>query len=453
MGRWSNGEKSLLIPLQQHSISRLQIPWKCAQLGLLIFPIIPSLGALGIFLALVGTWRQKYRKIIHRPLNWVLAILAVWLVITASFAFHRSDALLGLFNFLPFFGLFAAFSVLIQTPTQLRQLARILVFTSVVVVIIGLGQLFLDWVTVAQLQSIIGWTIAPDGNPPGRMASVFMYANILAGYLVITFILALGLWIEAYNKASRKGTRKRKLAYLLLLTVAVIGNLVALILTNSRNAWAIAIFACLSFAVYQGWRWLVAGVAVIAGSILCAAFGSSPIQLWLRQIVPAFFWARLTDQMYPDRPLALLRTTQWQSAWTWTLQRPWTGWGLRNFTPLYQEHMHIWLGHPHNFLLMLTVEIGIPAAVLFCGWTFWIIIQGIQLLRNWPFITGLDRQQITQDKLIFFSFLVAFFACVLFNTVDVSLFDLRLNTLGWLLLSAICGVVYKRRTNVYSQLY
>jgi O-antigen ligase len=225
-----------------------------------------------------------------------------------------------------------------------------------------------------------------------------------------------------------------------------------LILTNSRNAWAIAIFACLAFAVYQGWRWLLAGVAAIAGSILLAAFGPSPIQLWLRQIVPAFFWARLTDQMYPDRPVALLRTTQWQSAWNWTLQRPWTGWGLRNFTPLYQEYMHIWLGHPHNFLLMLTVETGIPAAIFFCGWTFWIIIQGIQLLRKWPFIAGLDRQQITQDKLIFFSFLVAFCACVVFNTVDVSLFDLRLNTLGWLLLSAICGVVHKGRANAYSQL-
>lgn len=437
----------LPILLQKHSVSKLQIPWKCAQLGLLVFPIFPLLGALGIFVALIGTWRQKYRKIIRRPLNWGLAILFIWLIITASFGFHRLDALLGLFNFLPFFGLFAAFSVLIQTPAQLRQLARILVFTSIPVVIIGLGQLFLDWVTLAQLQSIIGWTIAPDGNPPGRMASVFMYANILAGYLVITFILALGLWIEAYNKPRRK----KELAELVLLSVTVMGNLVALILTNSRNAWAIAIFACLAFAVYQGWRWLIAGVAAIAGSILLAAFGPSPIQLWLRQIVPAFFWARLTDQMYPDRPVALLRTTQWQSAWNWTLQRPWTGWGLRNFTPLYQEHMHIWLGHPHNFLLMLTVETGIPTAIFFCGWTFWIIIQGIQLLRNWPFIAGLDRQQIAQEQLIFFSFLVAFCACILFNTVDVSLFDLRLNTLGWLLLSAISGVAYKGRTKVYIQ--
>ena len=31
---------------------------------------------------------------------------------------------------------------------------------------------------------------------------------------------------------------------------------------------------------------------------------------------------------------------------------------------------------------------------------------------------------------------------MLFNTVDVTLFDFRLNTLSWLLLAAICGVVY-----------
>ena len=107
--------------------------------------------------------------------------------------------------------------------------------------------------------------------------------------------------------------------------------------------------------------------------------------------------------------------------------------------------MHVWLGHPHNFLLMLTAETGIPVAVLFCSWAVWVIFQGVQLLRNWPFISA-SRRRVAQDKLIFFSYLVAFLACILFNTVDVSLFDLRLNLLGWLLLSAIGGVVEYHRS-------
>lgn len=440
-----------LVRLQRHSISRLQIAWNYAQVGLLILPWIPWLGALSCILALVGTWRQEYHLIIHRPLNWGLAIIASLLVITAGFAFDRSTALLGLFNFLPFFGLFAAFSVLIQTPAQLRQLAWILVITSTPVVMLGLGQLFLGWVSPVQLQAVLGWVLAPKGNPPGRMASVFMYANVLAGYLVIVFILGLGLWIETYQEARTVQSRKHgdvsfaPLLRCIFLSVAVIGNLVALILTNSRNAWAIAVCASLAFALYQGWRWLVAIVAGVAGSVLLAAFGPSPLQQWLRSVVPAFFWARLTDQMYPDRPLVLLRTTQWQFAWVLTQQRPWTGWGLRNFTPLYLAQMHVWLGHPHNFLLMLTAETGIPVAVLFCSWAVWVIFQGVQLLRNWPSISA-SRRRVAQDKLIFFSYLVAFLACMLFNTVDVSLFDLRLNLLGWLLLSAIGGVVEYHRS-------
>jgi O-antigen ligase len=428
---------------------------------------------LGCILALVGTWRQEYHKIIHRPLNWGLAILASLLVITAGFAFDRSTALLGLFNFLPFFGFFAAFSVLIQTPAQLRQLAWILVVTSVPVVIVGLGQLFLGWVSPVQLEVVLGWVIVPKGNPLGRMASVFMYANVLAGYLVIVFILGLGLWIETYQEARTvqrsgrvegtrglgdRGTRRTRENLqqssplsppypqlpCLFLSVAVIGNLVALILTNSRNAWVIAVCASLAFALYQGWRWLVAGVVGVAGSVLLAAFGPSPLQQWLRAVVPAFFWVRLTDQLYPDRPLVLLRTTQWQFAWVLTQQRPWTGWGLRNFTPLYEAQMHVWLGHPHNFLLMLTAETGIPFAVLFCGWVSWVVVQGVNLLRNWLSVSAKGRRRLAQDKLIFFSYLVAFLACMLFNTVDVSLFDLRLNLLGWLLLSAISGVKYHR---------
>jgi len=186
-----------------HSHKSLQKPWQYAQLGLLLFPLLTPIGSLGLLLALVGTWRQHYKKIIQRPLNWVLAILSAWLVLIACFAFRPTDAFLGLFNFLPFFGFFAAFSALIQTPAQLRRIAQILVFTSVPVVILGLGQLFWGWATPEAWKGVFGafgCAIAPGGNPPGRMASVFIYTNLLAGYLVIVFILSLGLWIESFQK-------------------------------------------------------------------------------------------------------------------------------------------------------------------------------------------------------------------------------------------------------------
>jgi len=486
--------------LQKHQDPRLQVPWNFAQVGMLIFPLIPILGALGLFLGLAGTCKQKFRQISRRPLNRGFAILSALLVITAVFANNRSEAFLGLYNFLPFFILFAAFSSLIQTSAQLRQLSWTIVISSIPVIILGLGQQFLGWSGIDQLQPVFGWVLEPKGNPPGRMASVFMYANILACYLTIAFILALGLWMEEGRRQKAEGRRQKEIINelqitnsqlpipnsqfpitafqlpipnyrFLFLSCAVFGNALALIFTNSRNAWGLAVLAVLAFAFYAGYKKLLAAVLSVASTIFLSAFGPEPLRQYLRRIIPAFFWARLTDEMFPNRPTATLRKTQWEFAWSMTQQRPWTGWGLRNFTPLYQAQMQEWLGHPHSLILMLTAETGIPATLFLFGLVGWVLARGVLLLANWPlFSADIKHEQIaTQevvenalvinqkpiisskkqvicqevraaDRLIFFSYLLAFAACTLFNTVDVTLFDFRLNTTSWLLLAAICGV-------------
>ncbi|MCY7383516.1 MAG: O-antigen ligase family protein [Microcoleus sp. CAN_BIN18] len=514
--------------LQKHPDRSLQIPWNCAQVGILIFPIIPILGALGIFLGLAGTCKQKFRQISRRPLNRGFAILSALLVITAVFANYRIEAVLGLCNFLPFFILFATFSSLIQTPAQLRQLSWIIVIGAIPVIILGLGQQFLGWSGIDLLQPVFGWVLEPKGNPPGRMASVFMYANILACYLTIAFILSLGLWMEEVScqlsvgscqssVARKKKEGRRKFGNglcnifngfnglisevrgkketinqfpitdsqfpitdaqfpipnyrFLFLSLAVVGNAVALIFTNSRNAWGLAVLAVLAFAFYAGYQKILAAVFSAVGAVFLSAFGPEPLRQSLRGIIPAFFWARLTDEMFPNRPIATLRTTQWEFAWSMAQQRPWTGWGLRNFTPLYQAQMQQWLGHPHSLMLMLAAETGLPATLLLFGLVGWVLARGVLLLANWPLfpadikqeeiateevaenalvfnqnsIIHSTNQRICQDvratdRLIFFSYLLAFAACTLFNTVDVTLFDFRVNTISWLLLAAIWGV-------------
>ncbi|MBD2564927.1 MULTISPECIES: O-antigen ligase family protein [Nostoc] len=415
--------------------SRWQFSWNYSLWALLIFPLSPLLGAVTIGFVSLITWLKQYRKISRRPLNWGFALLSVLLIVSAGFADDKTAAFLGLFNLLPFFLFFAAHSALIQTFAQLRQMAWILVIGSMPMVIIGLGQLFLGWsLKLEILWIVLDWTIAPGGNPPGRIASLFLHANTFAAYLVIVFILGLGLWLEKYQQLRVKS--QKSFLPLLFLSVAMITNFIALIFTNSRNGWAIAIFACLAYALYQGWRILMGGVAAIVSSVLLAAFAPSPVAQFFRRVVPAFFWARLNDDMYPDRPVALMRKTQWQFAWSLAQEHPWTGWGLRSFSGLYRAKMQIPLGHPHNLFLMLSAETGFPSTFLFCGLLAWILISGGQLLRKSKYIN-------TEDRLIFFSYFLAFVGWVLLNTVDVTLFDFRLNTLSWLILAAICGVVHR----------
>ncbi|MEB3340768.1 O-antigen ligase family protein [Okeania sp.] len=568
--------------MNYHSDFYLHKEWKLTLLALLIFPLLPTLGTLTLVLTVISTFVKKWRNIISRSHNIALACLGLWLAIASFFAWKPQEAFLGLANLLPFFVIFAGLSTIIQTPAQLRQLSWVMVISSVPVIILGFGQLFWGWSGIVDLQVIFGWVLAPQGNPPGRIASVFMYANILAIYLTIVFILGLALWIEQWQLLDKHNLRTPnqetgfindtssfeqqehrapnqetgfindtssfeqqehrhkpgfcispdnktkqshqltttvvtqlilgiraglfnlmfklvklknqpaptitvfkmcqsttsnnsgviKLLYnsslqkFIFLTVAMISNGVALILTNSRNASGLVVFAGLTYAIYLGWNWLIGLVMAAVATVFGAAFAPAPANKWLRVIVPEYFWGRLTDRNF-DRPVATLRSTQWQFAGKMTREKPWLGWGLRNFTPLYEAQMQTWLGHPHNLFLMLTAETGIPATLFFCGWVGWILGKGVWLFINWSDVTADSRYMkhrysklnvcsaemtatdlphqngircnFRENRLIFFSYLVAFAACTIFNIFDVSLFDLRVNTIGWLLLAAICG--------------
>ncbi|MDP5338811.1 MAG: O-antigen ligase family protein, partial [Nodularia sp. (in: cyanobacteria)] len=361
-----------------HPNPRLQTPWNVTQIGLLIFPLSPLVGGVSILLAALRTCQLEYRSVIQSPLNRGFALLSILLIISCSVADDKIPAFLGLFNLLPFFLVFAGLSTLIQTTAQLRQIALIFVIGSVPVVIMGFGQIFWGWSFQLQvLWILLDIGLDSGGDPPGRMASIFMHANLFAAYLAIAFTLGLGLLLEQWpfkKDAMKKDAMNRVSTrfYPIVLMVSVITSFVALILTDSRNGWAIAIVACLAYTLYQGWHLIIAGVVSVITSVLLAAFAPSPIAETFRRFVPAYFWARLNDQMYPDRPVALMRTTQWEFAWSLTQQQPWTGWGLRSFSDLYKAQMQIDLGHPHNLFLMLSAETGLPSALLFFGCVAWI---------------------------------------------------------------------------------
>lgn len=438
-----------------HSNHKLRFPWYLTQLGLLIFPIIPSLGAISFVIASVITWRQKYRTIINRPLNWGFVLLSILFIATVALADDKVAALLGLFNFLPFFLFFATISALIQTTAQLRQLSWILVINSIPVVFVGLGHMFLNWSTPQFYEIILGWYLREGMTSSNRMSSVMMNSNLLAAYTLTVLVLGLGLWIENWQKicknySNNQNFNNAKFNFssfpipFIFLTVIILGDFIALMLTHSRNGWGNAMFIIISYAFYQSWHWILGLISAVSASVMMAARGPSSIAEFFRSFIPQFFWVRLQNHVYSHAPLPIHRKTQWEFAWSLTLERPWSGWGLRNFSLLYQTQTQHWMGHPHNLFLMLSAETGLPATILFFGLFAWLFIEGFRLLRDSTFRHG-------GDKLIFFSYLLTFVTWMIFNTVDVTVFDFRLNTLFWLILAAVCGVTYRCKQNKQSQ--
>jgi O-antigen ligase len=429
----------------QHPNPQLQSAWKSARIGFVIFPLVPSVGVLLILFSVGKTWQHCGREIVRHRLNLGLAILSPWLILVSLWGIQPGDAALGLVNFLPFFAFFAAFSTLIQSPAQLRQLAWIVTIPALPIAILGLVQL-LGWGGDLPIPGTPGyiWQMYPLGNPVGRMSSVFGHANHLAAYLQMVFIFTLGLIADLYErnaadiKIGKIGKFWKSPALWWLVTVLGLCS-VSLILTSSRAAWSGAVVGTLVFTIYQGWYWIVAIVSAIGTVILSAAYAPSPLKEPLRSIVPRYFWARITDEMYPDRPQALTRVAQWKFAGQLIQARPVTGWGLQSFGPLYQEYSHYWLGYPHNLLLMLASNLGIPATIGLCAIVGWLLAQSTILFLNFPL-------QWRSERTLFFTYLVAFGGFIIFNITDVTALELRLNTHAWLILASMCGVVYRARS-------
>ncbi|WP_026795309.1 MULTISPECIES: O-antigen ligase family protein [Planktothrix] len=423
--------QSILLP---HPERRLQLPWNCLQWGVFLLPILPIFGSISIFLGMILSYQRQFQSIRKNPVNKGLAILSILLVIISILANNSLESFLGLFNFIPYFIMFAGLSEIIQTPSQLRQLSWLMIFGAIPVIILGLGQQYLSWSGIDILQGILGWSLQLNGNPVGRMSSVFMYANIFAAYLIIIFTLTLGLLIEEWqNKAEKYDIFiLNKNQKIILLIITLLLTAIDLILTNSRNAWGLAVLSSLAYALYLGWWWLILLVTTGVTAVFGSAFAPSPIKDGLRMIIPAYFWQRITDENFV-RPVETLRITQWKFALNLAQTRPLTGWGLRNFTPLYEAKMNVWLGHPHNLFLMMFAEIGIPTALFFMGIIGWILSQGFLFLKN-----SLTNPS---ERLIYYSYLITFLGLILFNCFDVSLFDFRVNTLSWIILSGIWGVV------------
>jgi O-antigen ligase len=436
----------------------LQRPWWLMQLGIALLALVPGLGIPCLLVALGLLLHRRWSRIIARWRSRGLLALAIGLVPSTILAAYPLDALAGLANWLPYFLVFVAFAELLQTPAQLRWLAQLLVVGSLPIVLLGWLQLRGFGAPIA-IGPLVLLPFYPGGNPLGRMASVFGYANVFGAYCSIVFVLALGLWSEVWatigaphlgsqpNLAAQQTGRPNRTGQdrrltLGLWTLCILANGLGVLLSDSRNAWGIAAIALIIQALYLRWRWLVLAVAAAVATVFAAAFGpGGAARSGLRQIVPALFWMRLTDQNYPDRAVSALRTTQWRFAWELAGQHPIWGWGLRNFTPLYQDYSRVtfgmaqgeWFGHPHNLYLMLLAETG------------WIWTLGLMAFVTSVLVVGIRgiRRLHETDRPILFSYLCAFGATAIFHSVDVPLFDVRINLLGWILLAGILGVVYR----------
>ena len=187
-----------------------------------------------------------------------------------------------------------------------------------------------------------------DGGPTGT----FALANSLAGYLLMGFVLALGL---ACFRWAQFSTTQR--ATLLGITALCFCCLIA---TRSRTATltmllaSVAILISATGVLHASRKWLVTGLSAlatlsVAGIGFLAVFGNRE---WFEQA-----------------PASLaFRFQYWRSTWQLAMDYPIFGAGPGNFQSLYERYREPsateQIAEPHHFLMETLAAGGFPAVAM-----------------------------------------------------------------------------------------
>lgn len=416
--------------------NKLQMEWKWLQ-SIAIFMVISNvfMPSLMLLLALITLFRHGWQAI-ATPVSRAYCWLSVWMIFTTIIAFNFPTAVGGLANFLPYFLLAAITSYIIRTPAQFIHFLWLLVLSSIMVSGFGVLQAILnrpDWIFPKVIFD--SYPIPMGFSPDRRIQSFFGHFNETAAYLLmilpIAFHFALGK-VKSISKSQRAIT-----------VIALALGTAVLILTGSRNAWALAILGSIACVLYyRQWK-LVAGFGVVLLIVAWAVFGNK-FGLGgeaVRSLLPEGFVNRLASAVDPklaDYASTADRLNAWQLALSLISQHPIQGWGLRNF-PIIAKSMGYdlrGLPHEHNLFLAIAVGSGIPALLGFIGiigWTIWTSLK-----------SAIAKE--TEGMMVVVAISIILF--LLTGWLDLVLYEPRLSILLWYLLGSMYGLAQAAKNEV-----
>jgi len=408
------------------------IGWVSFQLGLFFLASSAFISALFFLIALILASYKRLRFFFKDQWNYMFILISVLMLLGAFNAYSGSLAWIGLANWIPFFFCYWAFQPYLLNPQARKRSGFLLLLGTVPVVFTGLGQMWFGlhgpWEI---LNGLIVWFSDAEGQKIGRLSGLFSHANIAGSWLALVCPFALATVLQ-----TSIGFAKRSVAFFLLLSMVI-----ALILTNSRNAWG-GLFSSIPFVLGMGtWAWLLPLLVIFLFPIALAVFPVVPleIQVFSRKIVPEGLWTRLSDlQFAGQRPLESTRLFQWNEAITLLVSKPWFGYGAAAFSVLYPLRQRIWHGHTHNLPLELAVSHGLPVAVL--------LVSTVLLLLIVSFRNCFCVQNASMSNVFDRAWWAATFTLVFLHASDISMFDSRINLVGWILLSGLRCVIFTSKS-------
>jgi putative inorganic carbon (HCO3(-)) transporter len=301
------------------------------------------------------------------------------------------------------YGIAVYFCVARHTRTRQGWRGSLVLYVSVGIGVALVGLAGTNWFTtkITGLNSLTSRLPVRLTGLPG--AETGIHPNELAGTLlwVIPVILLAGLALVTeprwfiHTSVKEKQRFRQFSGWAIFLTIAFLMTMVVLVLSQSRGAYLAILISGLILVIMILRRparyWVIGLLAVdiIAGMILVQQFGWEWI---LNQVI---------GNLSPGTSALSLdslngRIEIWSRA-IWAIQDvPLTGLGMNVFRnavyllyPMFQVSAGFNLGHAHNELLQVALDLGLPGLVgfvaLYIG-AFGMLIPAIRSCRAWRFL-------------------------------------------------------------------
>ena len=343
--------------------------------------------------------------------------------------FDISLSWIGLFNWIPLFLIFWAIQPYIQTKKQRLGFAYSLIAGTFPVLISGFGQYWFNWTGPLELfNGLIIWFQRPiQGN--GGLTGLFNASNYAGSWLNIVWPFCLALLIQNRTFFIKK----------IISLITSISFVIAIVLTNSRNAWLALILAIPLFLGISSFIWLIPILFFISFLIAISVLNIFPtnLQIFVRSIIPDGIWKEFVFSEFSGREG---RLEIWLNSIKFVNEKPFFGWGPGSFQELYEKNNNVWLGHAHNLPLDFAFNYGyLVSIILFAT----IIFLHYRVLTKTYILEKLSKS-ITNKSLIDRAWWISSLIFSITQLLDVQYYDGRLSIIYWILLA---GLRAKLNTN------
>ncbi len=288
--------------------------------------------------------------------------------------------------------------------------------------------------------------IVVNGEKIIRAYATFPHPNVFGGFLILSIFLGFWLFFSAQLKTKSKIV-SRETFLLFVLTIAIIVQIIAIILTFSRMAWlgsiiTIIILITVMPRLFHVKQSLIFGLNKAKIIALTAIFISVSLFMWFNRdkIVSRTFDTEQNYQQGMDN-----RILYNNIAIEMVKHRPLTGIGNGNFTLEMKNYvpgpLKWWQYQPvHNIYLLITGELGIIGFILFLIFIL-LTIKMVYLKGKNQIVSRLSAVALAKadETLLFYSLILSVFIGFLF----IGLFDHYFWTLqqGQLVFWLVLGIL------------